>query len=505
MATVAQQIESEAVVLLPVGQLHKSPTQPRRRGPSKLDPDFVASIRAKGVLQPIIVRERDHRAGWEIVFGHRRHAGSVTAERETIPAIVREMTDEEVFEAQLIENIQRSDMHPLDEADGFQRMLFEHKRTQADIAARIGRPVAYVHQRLKLCELGKEARAALDSDKISLGIALLIARIPAQLQVEALKQIWQGMGVAEAKSRLEEVYLLRLDQAPFDIKDANLVPAAGPCTTCPKRTGQQRELFPDAARADLCIDRVCYRNKLDALWAIKKKEAKEGGAPVIEGKEAQSVFAYNGAYRRLDQREWIDGKDQTVRKLLGKNLPPVAWVRDDNTGAPVEVVRRADVDKVIKQARKGEDRYNPQTGLKKSDEDKLKRQAAAVTTAIGQAVAKASKLPAAHLQALLVQALLVGCWDEIHQAIIKRRAIDIGKHAPGDDRPLLKYFAGLKKPADIAGLGLEIALREIAPGKYKDAPPEWSSTLKKLGVNFAAIEKKLADEAKAKKTAKKKG
>ncbi len=279
----AEKIES--VVLLPTTQVHKSPTQPRRRDDKKPDEDFVASIRSKGVIQPIVVRARKA-GGWEIVFGHRRWLGSAMAVRTEIPAIVRDLSDDEVFELQLIENVQREDMHPLDEADGFRRMLDKHGRTAQQIAERIGRPLSYVAQRLKLGDLGKEARAALDKDKVSLGVALLLARVPAQLQAEALQQLWQGIDYAQAKRRLEESYLLRLDQAPFGIADATLVPKAGACNVCPKRTGQQRELFPDAARADMCTDRVCYRSKLDAVWQIRKKEADAGGSKVLEGAAA---------------------------------------------------------------------------------------------------------------------------------------------------------------------------------------------------------------------------
>lgn len=226
MTVAPETLDTETVVLLPVDQCQTSPTQPRRRGDKK------------GVIQPIIVRKRKA-GGWEIVFGHRRHAGSVLAKRDTIPAIVRDLTDDEVFEQQLIENVQRADMHPLDEADAFKRMIDRGKTVQY-IAERVGRPTTYVAQRLKLCELGKDARDALDGDEISLGVAVLIARVPASLQAEALEDLGSYRGdqvsAADARRTLEERYLLRLDHAPFDIASAELVPKAGACTVTITRT-----------------------------------------------------------------------------------------------------------------------------------------------------------------------------------------------------------------------------------------------------------------------------
>jgi ParB/RepB/Spo0J family partition protein len=495
--------ETETVVLLPVEQCHKSPTQPRRRGGDKLDADFVASIREKGVLQPIVVRKRKP-AGWEIVFGHRRHAGAVKAERDAIPAIVRDMTDDDVFEAQLIENVHREDMHPLDEADGFKRMIDRGKTAQY-IADKIGRPVTYIAQRLKLCELGKEVRAALDKEEISLGVAVLIARVPPSLQAEALRAIeahYGDVSVAEAKRTLESTFLLRLDQAPFEVTDAQLVPKAGACVACPKRTGQQRELFPDAARADMCTDPVCYRGKLDAVWQIRKKEAVAGGTAVLEGKAAEKAVGYGGDYKRLDAQEWTGAKEVKIRSLFGKELPPVTLARDEKTGAIHELVKAADVEKVLKRNRPragGGDSYAAQN-RRQQEKDRLR--SAAISDAISQAIAGMSKLGAPGLIRLLTRVLVARTWDDSEKKIMARRGVEKVKNQ-GTRGALEAYLRTLSKPADVAGLGLELALWTVAPSRWGGKEREWDETLKATGVNFAAIEKKVAAEAKAKKTAKK--
>lgn len=498
-----ENLQTETVVLIPVGQCHKSPSQPRRRNAEKLDEDFVASIKQKGVRQPIVVRERNA-GGYEIVFGHRRHQGSVLAKLETVPAIVREMTDDEVFEDQLIENIHRSDMHPIDEADGFKRMMDRGGRTAQQIAEKIGRAHSYVAMRLKLCELGKVVRAALDQDEVSLGVAILLARVPSGLQAEAFKSLYRGMGVTEAKRRLEETYLMRLDQAPFDVASADLVAKAGACTVCPKRTGQQRELFADIKSPDLCTDRVCYRSKLDAVWLIRKREAKAGGVTILEGKAANEIAqGYSRDYRKLDDEDYTVNKK--VRAIFGKDLPPISLVRDERSGAIIEVVKRADVDKAIRKNRPASrsnagDHYQAQ---QKRDGAKDKLREVVQQIAVGQAIDRVDRLTAADLIRLFTQALIETGWHDSESAIVKRRKLaeSVGKKKakPVD---LEGYFKTLSKPEDVAGLGLEVVLWMSAPSRYNKGEAVWGEIIKALGINYAGIEKQVAAAEKATKKAK---
>lgn len=502
MTTAAMPVETETVLLLPVDQCHKSPSQPRRRGENKEpDADFVKSIVEKGVISPIIVRVRKA-GGWEIVYGHRRHAGSIIAKRDTIPGIVRDLTDDEVFELQLIENVHRQDMHPLDEADGFKRMVDRGKTAQY-IADKVGRPVNYVAQRLKLCDLVKQARAALDAEDINLGVAVMIARIPPALQAEALDSIQDWWTVAQVKKELENRYLLRLDQAPFDISDTKLVAAAGACTSCPKRTGQQRELFPDAARADMCTDRVCYRGKLDALWQIRKKEAAAGGTPVIEGKAAQKAMGYGGGYKKLDSEEWTGSGYKKVRSLFGKNLPPVTLARDEQSGDVVELVKQVDVDKALKRSRPrdtGNDAYREQNRRAKAKEA---LRAAALEVAIGSAVERIGRLTDAKVIRFLTQSVIETSWHDSESAIVKRRKLaeSVGKKR-AKEVDLDAYLKTLTKPQDVAGLGLEVVLWSCAPSRYSKGEPVWAEIIKALGIDYPAIERRVAAEAKAAKKTK---
>jgi len=456
------------------------------------------------VIQPIIVRVRKA-GGHEIVFGHRRWEGSKLAERETIPAIVRDLSDDDVFELQLIENVQRQDMHPLDEADGFKRIIDRGKTAQY-IAEKVGHPVTYVVQRLKLCELGKEVRAALDNEKIGLGVAILLARVPTPLQAEALRTIGHWWTLAETKRQLEQRFLLRLDQAPFDISDAKLVERAGACVACPKRTGQQRELFPDAARPDLCTDPVCYRGKLDALWKIRKAEAKKSGQPVLEGAAVEKATQYNGTHRKLDAREYVGGGGdgyKTVRQLLGKELPPVTLAREKD-GTIVELVPRAAVDKAIRKTKKewrstSSNTDNGYAAQQKREKEKEAARTAALDVAIGTAVERAGRIPDQKLILFLVRTLVEAIGYDCEEEIVRRRKLE----GEGKKRVTLDDYLGtLSKTEDVRALAIEMMLWSDAPNRWNDGDRVWADAIKALGIDFKAIEKRVAAEAKAAKAEK---
>jgi ParB/RepB/Spo0J family partition protein len=166
--------------------LRPSPLNPRRHvGPVD---DLAASIREKGILEPLL--GRPHAGGIEIVAGERRWRAAKAAGLDIVPVIVRELTDAQVLEIAIVENNQRADVHPLDEADGFQRLQqLEKTYTPETIAAKIGRPAAYVKNRLRLLSLIGDARKAFNEDQLTLGHAQLLAKLTPEMQGKALKSV----------------------------------------------------------------------------------------------------------------------------------------------------------------------------------------------------------------------------------------------------------------------------------------------------------------------------
>src|SRR4029077_2880607 len=129
--------------------------------------------------------------GFELVFGQRRYLASKELKLPTIPALVRKMTDAEVLEAQLIENGQRADIHPVEEAEAFEQLRNVHKLSVDQIAQRVGKTRGHVVHRVKLCELTPAARTAFFDGKLNVEVAYYLARVPSALQKDALQDVLQ--------------------------------------------------------------------------------------------------------------------------------------------------------------------------------------------------------------------------------------------------------------------------------------------------------------------------
>ena len=313
-------------------------TNPRKTfDPAKLQ-DLAESIRSSGVHQPVVVRslpgsrlaDTDRTVQYELVVGERRLRASILAGVDTIPAIVRTLSDNEVLEVQCVENLQRDDLAPLEEAEGYDHLM-QHTGLSADeVAAKIGKSRSYVYAKLKLLDLCQEVRQALRDGSIDASRALLIARIPdGKLQLKALSVATapQG-GAADAPGVrafgqwLQQNVMLRLENAPFPITDAKLTPA-GSCKDCPKRTGANPDLFSDVTGADVCTDPACYHLKEAAHHAHLVHQAQAKGLKVLAGADAKAVVTHQwdrdalDGYTRLDsQRHDATGTPTSLRNLL---------------------------------------------------------------------------------------------------------------------------------------------------------------------------------------------
>lgn len=363
MTTAAAAPEASTVLPFmqcPINLIVPSPTNPRKTFNEEKLKELTASVKDHGVVQPILVRTIKE-GKYELVAGERRWRASKAAGLTEIPATVRELTDAQVLEIQVIENLQRDDLHPLEEAEGYETLMksgADGKRfTAEDIAARVKKSRAYVYAKLKLLALCPEVRKAYLAGKIGESIALLLARIPGEaLQKQAFKEIQEwggGMSYRTAAEHVQRRYMLRLDEATFDRDDAELLKPAGACTTCPKRTGNQKELFGDVKSADVCTDPDCFQKKTEAhgvrIIAIAKKE----GKPVLSPAEAKKAFGPERwsrltGYTDPGAEVFADGKYVTYQKLLGKDLPPQVLAVNPHTQQPVNLVKDEDLKAALK-------------------------------------------------------------------------------------------------------------------------------------------------------------
>ena len=139
---------------VPVAILTESPTNPRKRFDEKALEELAATFKTQGVLEPLLVRELEQQH-YQVVIGARRLRAAKLAELETVPVRVVKLSDAEAIEAQVVENLQREDIHPLEEALGFRSLLelMDGTYTVASIAARAGKSEAYVYSRIRLTDL----------------------------------------------------------------------------------------------------------------------------------------------------------------------------------------------------------------------------------------------------------------------------------------------------------------------------------------------------------------
>lgn len=162
--------DDERVQAVPLEEIRPNPYQPRRNfDPVALD-ELADSIRATGVLQPVILRKSTVK-GYEIVAGERRVRASKLAEKETVPAIVRELDEEKMMQAAVLENLQREDLTSLEEAEAYAMLMKKLNLTQEEVARRLGKSRPYIANYLRLLGLPDEVKTLLQRNEISMGQA----------------------------------------------------------------------------------------------------------------------------------------------------------------------------------------------------------------------------------------------------------------------------------------------------------------------------------------------
>jgi ParB/RepB/Spo0J family partition protein len=227
---------------------------------------FAEELKLHGIISPLTVRKLPNDK-YQLVAGERRLRAAKIAKLQTVPVIVRDLTDEQVTEIQLAENLQRENPHPLDEANAVKLMQDTGKNID-EISMRLGKSKQFVYIRLKLLNLIEPIREMFFGEVINLQQALTIATISQEGQTQFFKEHctkWKQKGFE--LHNLE--YYLRpykydLRNAPFDTKDKKLIPEVGACTGCPFNSATLKSLFPDYAKQAICTNTACYSNKCGA-------------------------------------------------------------------------------------------------------------------------------------------------------------------------------------------------------------------------------------------------
>ena len=350
--------DSSAFQYLAIDQIHESITNPRQTFEQTKLEELAESIRQHGLIQPITVRP--NASGFEIVAGARRFRAAQLAELFSLPARIVELTDAAAMEWQLVENSQRVDVHPYEEAQGFQRLLDLPGYDVTALVQKSGKSASHIYARLSLLQLIPDVAQAFIEERITASHANLLARLPQEHQATAFENCWRKdwqdkeahlLPAKHLSAWIQANLYLNLAEAPFDREDTTLNPAAGACITCPRRSGFNTSLFADV-QGDQCLDAPCFQTKTTAH--IDREIAARPELVSIETawrapKEQRPGALQRHQYRELDIADNPDAEPPCPHTKLaiivfGKHAGRTLTVCTDNdcpVHNPREVVRIA--------------------------------------------------------------------------------------------------------------------------------------------------------------------
>jgi ParB family transcriptional regulator, chromosome partitioning protein len=228
--------QKSGVLRLPIEAIRRDSTQPRKIFDEAKLRELADSIKAQGLIQPILVRKDGD--GYRIIAGERRWRAAQLAGLQEVPAIVREASDAEAFELALVENLQRTDLNPIEEAEGYRRLLEEFSLTQEQVSQRVGKERSSVANALRLLSLPEEVKGMLADGSLNMGHAraLLGLSEPERMLEMASEISSQKLSVRETER------LVRQSREP--------APAAASPERAPTRaqSAAQRQVVEEAQR-----------------------------------------------------------------------------------------------------------------------------------------------------------------------------------------------------------------------------------------------------------------
>jgi ParB/RepB/Spo0J family partition protein len=260
------------LVHLELAKLKESPFNPRQFFDADALADLQDSIATQGILQPLVVRPlppgADMFATHEIVCGHRRARAATELELDTVPCIVRHMSDLDAAIAQAHENAARADITPLEEAAMFSRLHDEHGLSVDQVAEKVAKSRSYVYGRMKLSRACEKVQEAMRRQALPAELALELARIPAQsLQEKALDRLREGdewVSVRTARNLVRGQFFVSLKTAPWMLGDATLT-ERGSCHDCLRMSHNDPDTSASFNEAT-CLDTACFNEKFEAHY-----------------------------------------------------------------------------------------------------------------------------------------------------------------------------------------------------------------------------------------------
>lgn len=465
-----------------VDRLQESTTNPRHHFDETALAELSRSIKEHGVLTPLLVRPIGGGRS-EIVSGARRFRAAKLAGLISVPTLSMSLSEEQACEIQIIDNLQREDVHPLDEAMGYKQLIKKLHYDTAKIVTAVGKSETYIRQRFKLCDLVPRAQKAFWDGKIQLAHAIQICRLQARDQEEILKStIEQQSSPGHLRDEIDRRYHLDLKKAPFPKNDAKLVAQAGSCVECPKRTGFAASLFPDIQNHDTCTDPGCFQRKLAAFLASKREDLTKlpGPKPVNVSTEwnnygreklpKETLFVNN--YRRLKDK---DDECESARNGL--------IVHGDHIGHTLRICS----DEKCKKHHPGRSMTPQERASNKRQREKTKLQAAIRETTIDAIVGKVTKDLTTTEVLVILESVLHRALTDTQRELCAYYELEPVKQQYGRDfqKPLLT-MACKTTASQLNQMLMACALFQ--------SPDELPHTAKTFLVDMKAIEKRCREE-----------
>ncbi len=238
--------KSEGFLEIDIDLVESNPNQPRKNFPETELDELTQSIRANGIVQPIVVRPI--KKGYQIVAGERRWRAAQKAELDKIPAVVREISDDKLLEIALIENIQRQELNPIEEANAYQKLIEDFGLTQEIVANQVGKTRTFVTNYLRLLKLPKEILKLVEENKLSVGHARALIMLETKnSQIElANKIISMALSVRDTEKAVKRISQgkspTRIKERVQPKKDANIKNAEKKLR---RHFGTQVKILPD--------------------------------------------------------------------------------------------------------------------------------------------------------------------------------------------------------------------------------------------------------------------
>ena len=195
-----------ALKSIPIGKIGRNPFQPRREFNSEELGELQESLNSSGLLQPITVRRRPGKDGFELIAGERRLRAATKLGWKEIPAIIKEIDDRTILTLALVENLQRTDLNPIEEGEGYHRLSHEFSLTQQQIAETVGKDRTTIANMLRLLQLPESVRNLLQDGQLTMGHAKVLLGLedPEMIATLAREIVKEGLTVREIERRLRD-------------------------------------------------------------------------------------------------------------------------------------------------------------------------------------------------------------------------------------------------------------------------------------------------------------